>query len=135
MAVDGVKALVFDVFGTVVDWRSSVIRDGEELGRRLRGEVDWPRFAEQWRRDGYHGTIAAIRRGEQPSERSTTMMRRHLEKLLPEYGVSGLSEDGLDWLNHVWHRLDPWPDSVEGLTRLKRQFVDRARSRTATSRC
>ena len=123
MAVDGVKALVFDVFGTVVDWRSSVIRDGEDLSRRRGVQVDWPRFAEQWRREGYHGTIGSIRRGEAPWDTVDVIMRRHLKKLLPAYGVTGLDEDDLDWLTRAWHRLDGWPDSVEGLTRLKRRFV------------
>ena len=123
MAVEGVKALVFDVFGTVVDWRSSVIRDGEALSRRLGLTVDWPRLAEHWRREGYHGTIGAIRRGEAPWANVDVIMRRHLEKILPEYGVGGLSDAELDWLTRAWHRLDPWPDSVAGLTRLKRKYV------------
>ncbi|MDP8924720.1 MAG: haloacid dehalogenase type II [Chloroflexota bacterium] len=123
MAVDGVRALVFDVFGTVVDWRSSVIRDGEELGRRRGLAVDWPRLAEQWRREGYHDTIRTIVRGEAPWENVDVIMRRHLESILPDYGVTGLSAEDLDWLTRSWHRLDPWPDSVPGLARLKRKYV------------
>ena len=123
MAVEGVKALVFDVFGTVVDWRSSVIRDGEALSRRRGLTVDWHRLADHWRREGYRGTIGSIVRGEAPWENVDVIMRRHLEKILPEYGVTGLSEDDLDWLTRSWHRLDPWPDSVPGLERLKRKYV------------
>ena len=95
MTVD-VGALVFDVFGTVVDWRSSVIRDGEALGRRLGVAADWPRLAEHWRREGYHGTIGQIRRGEAPWENVDVIMRRHLESILPQYGLSGLSAADLD---------------------------------------
>jgi len=120
---DGVKALVFDVFGTVVDWRSSVIRDGEDLGRRRGLDVDWPSFADRWRREGYHGTIRTIVRGEAPWENVDVIMRRHLTRLLPEFGVHALSDDDLDWLTRAWHRLDGWPDSVAGLTRLKQKYV------------
>jgi 2-haloacid dehalogenase len=118
-----VGALVFDVFGTVVDWRSSVIKAGEKLGRELGLSVDWPSFAEEWRRVGYHQQIAKIRSGEAPYETTDVFMRRKLEELIPKYGITGLSEAQVDWLHKVWHRLDPWPDSVEGLTRLKKKFV------------
>jgi 2-haloacid dehalogenase len=120
---DQVRALVFDVFGTVVDWRSSVIKAGQQLGRETGQSVNWPSFAEEWRRVGYHEQIAKIRRGEAPYETTDVFMRRKLEELLPKYGVRGLTEQQVDGLHKVWHRLDPWPDAVEGLTRLKRKFV------------
>jgi 2-haloacid dehalogenase len=127
MAVSGlgdqVRALVFDVFGTVVDWRSSVIKAGEKLSRETGQTVDWPSFAEEWRRVGYHQQIAKIRSGQAPYETTDVFMRHKLEELIPKYGITGLSEEQVDWLHKVWHRLDPWPDSVEGLTRLKRKFV------------
>jgi 2-haloacid dehalogenase len=123
MAVEGVKALVFDVFGTVVDWRGSVIRNGQELSRRRSLDVDWPSLADEWRRDGYHGQIARIRSGALHWETVDALMRRHLETLLPKYGLTGLSDADVDWLTRAWHRLDPWPDSVEGLARLKRHYV------------
>jgi 2-haloacid dehalogenase len=118
-----VKALTFDVFGTVVDWRASVIREGEALGRAKGIQVDWAAFAEEWRRDGYHGAIVRIRTGELPWTDVDTLHRRKLDELLPKYGIGGLSEDEVAHFSRVWHRLDPWPDAVEGLTRLKRRFV------------
>jgi len=118
-----VRALVFDVFGTVVDWRSSVIKAGEKLSRELGLTVDWTAFAEEWRRVGYHQQIAKIRSGEAPYETTDVFMLRKLHELMPKYGITGLSDEQVDWLHKVWHRLDPWPDSVEGLTRLKRKFV------------
>lgn len=120
---DQVGALVFDVFGTVVDWRSSVIKAGEKLSREHGFTVDWPAFAEEWRRVGYHEQIAKIRKGEAPYETTDVFMLRKLHELMPKYGVTGLSDQEVDWLHKVWHRLDPWPDSVEGLTRLKKKFV------------
>jgi 2-haloacid dehalogenase len=121
--LSAVRALVFDVFGTVVDWRGSVIRAGEALGRAKGLAVDWPRFADQWRREGYVDAIARIRRGEDPWADADALHRRKLDDLLPAYGLSGLSEAEIADFSRVWHRLDPWPDAVAGLTRLKRGFV------------
>jgi 2-haloacid dehalogenase len=118
-----VKALVFDVFGTVTDWRSSVIEEGEALGRGAGPEVDWGRFADEWRADGYHGGIERVRRGELPWMNADALHRRKLDELLPKYGITGLSEVQIDQLNRVWHRLTPWPDAVPGLTRLRRRYV------------
>src|SRR4051812_31906727 len=102
-----VKALAFDVFGTVVDWRSSVIAEGEALGRVHNLEVNWPAFADEWRRDGYHGTIARIRAGQAPWETVDVFMRRHLDTLVPKYGLDRLEEAELAHLAKVWHRLHP----------------------------
>jgi len=117
-----VKALVFDTFGTVVDWRSSVIKAGEKLTRETGQQVDWPTFAEEWRRKGYHEQIAKIRAGEAPYETTDVFMRHKLEEMVPKYGLK-LTDEQFEWLHKVWHRLDPWPDAVEGLTRLKKKFV------------
>jgi len=121
--ISGVKALVFDVFGTVVDWRGSVIREGEALSRAKGLSVDWPRFADEWRREGYSEAIGRIRRGEAPFELADALHRRKLDELLTRHGVSGLSEAEVGDLNRVWHRLQPWPDSVPGLIRLKTRYV------------
>jgi 2-haloacid dehalogenase len=122
-ALSGVRALVFDVFGTVVHWRASVVREGEALGRAKGLTVDWPRFADEWRREGYHHAIARIGRGELPWADADTLHRRKLDELLPAYGLAGLSEAEVADFSRVWHRLDPWPDAVPGLTRLKRKYV------------
>ena len=117
------KALAFDVFGTVVDWRGSVIRDGEALARErgLRG-IDWPAFADAWR-GRYAPSMDRVRRGETPWQNLDRLHRTSLEELLREFGIEGLNEEEKDHLNKAWHRLDPWPDSVEGLKRLKERYT------------
>ncbi len=122
METSGTKALAFDVFGTVVDWRSSVIRAGEELGRRKGLDVDWPAFADAWR-GRYAPSMDRVRRGELPWTNLDGLHRASLEELLDEFGIEGLSEEEKDDFNRVWHRLEPWADSVEGLTRLKRRYT------------
>jgi len=123
MLSDDLRALVFDVFGTCVDWRGSIIRAGEETGRTHGLNVDWPRLADEWRRDGYIGPIAKIRSGEMPYVSSDVLFRRKLDELLPKYGVTGLGEADVQHLALGWRRLDPWPDTVEGLTQLKTKYV------------
>jgi len=115
-------ALIFDVFGTVVDWRSSVIREGEELGRKKNLDVDWAAFADAWR-SRYAPSMNRVRRGEIAWTNLDALHRTSLEELLREFGVEGLTEVERDHLNRVWHRLEPWPDAVEGLTRLKERHV------------
>jgi 2-haloacid dehalogenase len=123
MLGDDVKALVFDVFGTVVDWRSTVIQEGEALSRAKGLTVDWPRFADEWRLDGYVAGMERIRRGELPWMKVDRLHRRKLDELLETYGVRGLAEAEVAGFNRVWHRLNPWPDAVPGLTRLKERFI------------
>lgn len=116
------KALAFDVFGTVVDWRSGVIRDGERLGKEKNLNVDWPAFADEWR-GRYAPSMDQVRRGEVPWTNLDALHRASLEDLLSEFGIEGLTEEEKDYFNKVWHRLDPWPDSVPGLTRLRKRYV------------
>ena len=118
----GVRALVFDVFGTVVDWRSTVIREGEALGRAKGLHVDWAGFAEAWR-DGYRPAIDRVRQGELPWKTMDELHRMNLDDVLERFGVEGLGESEKEDFNRVWHRLDPWPDAVPGLTRLKAKFT------------
>jgi 2-haloacid dehalogenase len=118
-----IQALVFDVFGTCVDWRGSVIRAGEALGRAQGLAVEWPTLADEWRRDGYIRGIARIRAGEMPYVSSDVLFRRKLDELLPRFGVRGLTEAQIQDLARAWRRLDPWPDTVPGLQRLKTRFV------------
>jgi 2-haloacid dehalogenase len=122
MEASGVKALIFDVFGTVVDWRGSVIREGEELSRKKYLDVDWAAFADEWR-GRYAPSMDRVRRGELPWTNLDALHRASLEELLEEFGIEGLTEEEIDHLNKVWHRLDPWPDSVAGLARLKERYV------------
>ncbi|MGO8917427.1 MAG: haloacid dehalogenase type II [Stellaceae bacterium] len=117
-----VKALVFDVFGTVVDWRGSLIRELEAFGRAKGMNADWAGFADAWR-GGYQPAMQRVRSGELPWTRIDDLHRGILDRLLAEYRLAGLSEAETDHLNRAWHRLDPWPDAVAGLTRLKRRFI------------
>ena len=118
----GAKALVFDVFGTVVDWRGSLIREGKALGRARGLDVDWVAFADAWRA-GYRPAMDRVRSAELPWMNIDALHRLVLEDLLERFGVRGLGEAEKDHLNRAWHRLRPWPDSVRGLERLKRRFL------------
>jgi len=117
-----VKALVFDVFGTVVDWRGSIIREGRLLGRRKRLRVDWAAFADAWRA-GYRPAMARVRSGELPWTKIDDLHRMILDGLIERFGLRGLSEAERDNLNRAWHRLAPWPDARAGLAKLKRRHV------------
>ena len=117
-----VKLLAFDVFGTVVDWRSSVIAEGEQLGRTKGLKVDWAAFADAWRAI-YHPSMDRVRNGELPWTKLDVLHRMSLEEIRKKFKIEGLSEDEKAHFNRVWHRLKPWPDSVAGLQRLKSQFV------------
>ena len=117
-----VKALVFDVFGTVVDWRTSVAREVEELARRKGLKVDGAKFAETWRA-GYGPSMNRVRKGELPWTKLDRLHRMILDTILPDFGIVGLSEAETNELNRAWHRLRPWPDVVAGLTRLKKKLI------------
>lgn len=120
-AVPAVRALTFDVFGTVVDWRGSVIREGEALGAAKGLRVDWAAFADSWR-GTYQPQLSKVREGEMPWTKLDNLHRMALVPLLKQFGIAGLTEEEIDHLNHVWERLDPWPDSVPGLQRLRRKY-------------
>ena len=120
--ISGIKALTFDVFGTVVDWRNSIIREGEQLGMAKGIEVDGAGFADAWR-GGYGPAMDRVRRGELPWTNIDALHRMILDQLIDEFKISGLSEEEKDQLNRVWHRLEPWPDVVAGLLRMRKRFV------------
>ena len=122
MNLSSVRALTFDVFGTVVDWRGTIIREGEQLGNSKGIDVDWAEFADRWRA-GYAPAMARVRNGELPWTRIDVLHRMILDGLLDDFGITGLSEHEKDDWNRVWHRLAPWPDSVAGLTRLRQRFI------------
>ena len=118
----GVKALTFDVFGTTVDWRGSLIREGEQWGTARGLQVDWPRFVDSWRA-GYAPAMDHVRKGLLPWMNLDQLHRKILDRLFAEYKIDGLSETEKEHFNKAWHRLHPWPDSVAGLTRLKTRFI------------
>lgn len=123
MAGPEIKALTFDVFGTVVDWRTSVAREADAFFKKhgIAG-IDGIEFAMEWRKL-YQPAMTRVRSGEIPFAKLDVLHRMNLDRLFERYGIGGISEEETDYLNRAWHRLDPWPDSVEGLTRLKKKFI------------
>ena len=122
MDPSSISALTFDVFGTVVDWRTSVIREGEAFGKARGLSVDWVKFADAWR-GLYQPAMEEVRSGRRPWVKLDDLHRESLVRLLGDFGITGVPSAEVDHLNHAWHRLDPWPDAVPGLTRLKRRFT------------
>jgi 2-haloacid dehalogenase len=125
MLPDGVRALLFDVFGTVVDWRTGVARETAPFLRRLgAASVDPCAFADAWRA-GYQPAMEEVRSGRRPFARLDVLHRENLAAILPKFGIdpAKASEAELDAWNLAWHRLDPWPDSIAGLTRLKTKYI------------
>lgn len=116
------KACVFDVFGTVVDWRGSIVEEGLAWGEARGIAVDWARFADRWRA-GYVPAMDRVRKGEVPWTNLDRLNRVLLEDLLREFQIEGLSEEEKDRWNRVWHRLKPWPDSVAGLARIRSSYT------------
>jgi 2-haloacid dehalogenase len=113
------KALFFDVFGTLVDWRTGVAREAERVLGLLGETVDWLRFADEWRKE-YQPAMEDVRAGRIPYCRLDVLHWRNLELILPRFGFTGLAEETLRALTFAWHRLDAWPDSARGLARLRR---------------
>jgi 2-haloacid dehalogenase len=116
------KALVFDTFGTVVDWRTSVAAEVAALAKQKGVSVDAARFADAWRA-GYGPSMNRVRTGELPWTKLDALHRMTLDRILVEFRIDGLSEAEKASLNRAWHRLRPWPDAVAGLTRLKKKFT------------
>jgi 2-haloacid dehalogenase len=118
-----VKALVFDVFGTVVDWRTSLIADFTAWDKTRGIKADWTALVDAWR-GVYMASMDEVRKHpERGYVILDTLHRRSLEKLVGQFGITGLTEADLHYLTMGWHRLNPWPDSVSGLTRLKTKFI------------
>jgi 2-haloacid dehalogenase len=115
MSLDGVKAMTFDVFGTAVDWRRSIIEEFQAFGRAKGIAIYWKRC--------YRPGMDAVRAGKIPWTNVDGIYRARFEALLMEYGISGLSEAEKVHLNRAWHRCRPWPDVIAGLTRLKKKYV------------
>ncbi len=122
MTANNINALVFDVFGTVVDWRGSITREGRALGEKKNIKFNWGRFANAWRA-GYAPAMDRVRKGELAWMNIDQLHRLILDELLVKFNIDGLTEEEKDHFNRAWHRLKPWPDSVRGLKRLKKKFV------------
>lgn len=117
-----VKALFFDVFGTLVDWRGSIAREAKTMLEPLGWRADWAAFADAWRGE-YQGAMEEVRSGRAPFAKLDVLHRHNLERVLPRFAVSGLTEEMMVHLNRAWHRLDAWPDAAMGLHQLKRKFL------------
>ena len=118
-----IDALTFDVFGTVVDWRTSIASEGEQLAfkKGIKG-VDWFAFSDAWRR-GYTPAMDRVRKGDLPWTTIDNLHRIILDPLLEQFNIVGLTEDEKKDFNRAWHRLTPWPDAVTGLRRLRSKFI------------
>jgi 2-haloacid dehalogenase len=117
----GVRALFFDVFGTLVDWRTSVAREADSILSALGYFLDWTALADAWRGE-YQPGMEEVRTGRIPFSKLDVLHRRNLVRLLPRFGLQNLSDEVLDDLTRVWHRLDAWPDAPAALARLKKKF-------------
>jgi 2-haloacid dehalogenase len=117
-----IKALFFDVFGTVVDWRTSIARESEAILKPKGYALDWLAFADAWR-DEYQPAMEEVRSGKIPFSKLDFLHRRNLERILPRFKVSGLDEPTMQHFNKAWHRLDGWPDAAAGLQRLHQKFL------------
>jgi len=117
-----IKALTFDVFGTVLDWRTPILREGKQLGKTKGLAVDWGELADVWRK-GYQPAMDRVRRGELSWTNFDALQRLILDEVLSEFGLASLGEPERDGLAQVWYRLRAWPDVKGGLRRLRRKFV------------
>src|ERR1700680_3174492 len=117
-----VKALFFDVFGTLVDWRSSIAREAEALLKPKGLALDYPAFADAWRGE-YQGAMEEVRAGRIALCKLDMLHRRNLDLILARFGLDALGEEDRRALIMAWHRLDAWPDVTGGLRRLKRRHL------------
>lgn len=121
-APDTIKALLFDVFGTVVDWRTGITNEAAAVAAQHSFQLDAVTFADAWR-GKYQPSMSQVRDGKRPWTKLDILHRESLDELVQEFNLPALTEEELDHLNRAWHRLPPWPDSAAGLTRLKTGFI------------
>lgn len=122
MPFTGLAAVIFDTYGTVVDWRGSVIAEGEALARKKGIEgVDWSAFTDAWQAS-YRPYIDEVISGKRPWTSNDALQRLRLDEIIAEFKIAGLSEADRDEFNRAWHRLRPWPDSIPGLKRIKAKY-------------
>ncbi|MFJ9244728.1 haloacid dehalogenase type II [Streptomyces sp. NPDC101776] len=128
----GVDAVVFDVFGTVVDWRTGVASEFQRVGSRVGAQADWPGLTTQWR-SLYPPTLLRVVSGEVPWRSLDELHRMTLDTVLAEHGLSGFTDTDRAELVGAWHRLSPWPDSRDGLARLRETHVTATLSNGSTA--
>ena len=117
-----INALLFDVFGTLVDWRGGVAREARAILSPLGIQADWPAFADAWR-DQYQPSMEEVRAGRLPFSKLDVLHRRNLDIVLRDFGMDRVDETARASLNLAWHRLDAWPDVAPGLARLHEKFL------------
>ena len=132
--LSGIKALTFDVFGTTVDWCGGVAREAEAMLGPKGHKLDWVAFANRWRRE-YQPAMEAVRSGKRDYVTMDVLHREMLDVALDEFGVEGCDWGGEGGLRLGWRRLDPWPDTVEGMERLKRRTLSGAVEREHGADC
>src|SRR5262249_38679074 len=115
------QALLFDVFGTLTDWRTSIAREAKEILGPRGHTLDWLAFADAWRGE-YQPAMEEIRSGRAPFAKLDVLHRKNLERILPRFGIAGLPEETARQLNLAWHRLDAWPDVAPSMVRLKTRY-------------
>ncbi|SVE31364.1 uncharacterized protein METZ01_LOCUS484218, partial [marine metagenome] len=117
-----IKALTFDVFGTVVDWRGSIISECMSWDKTQHLNVNWEKFADEWRSE-YSPSMNLVRNGDIPWTKLDDLHMSSLLKLLQKYEITSLNKLEIEHLNKIWHRLNPWPDAITGLSKLKKTFT------------
>jgi len=117
-----IRAMFFDVFGTLVDWRTGVAREADRALRPLGYTLDWTRFADAWRAE-YQPGMEEVRAGRIPFSKLDVLHRHNLERFIPRFGLTDLSESVRHELTLAWHRLDAWPDVLAALKRLQKKFL------------
>lgn len=122
MSVDKVQTLIFDTFGTLVDWRTSIIDDLSRWGSKNAVVVDWVAFTDEWK-TAYRPGMDAVNSGKRVWVPVRQIYREKLDEILPQYGLGDISENDRDFINEVWYRLNAWPDTVPGLERLANKYV------------
>lgn len=122
MALSRLEVVLFDVFGTVVDWRGSVIRMLEAFGAERGVETEWAVIADDWRGE-YQPAMQEVRSGRREWTVLDVLHRESLERVLARHGVRGMTATDLERLTRAWYRLEPWPDAVAGITRLRQRFT------------
>ncbi len=122
MVKSDISYVIFDTYGTVVDWRSSIIAEGRALAEKkgLEG-VDWEAFTDAWKA-AYRPSMDEVNAGKRSWTTNDVLQRQRLDAIVEEFGLAGLTKADKDGLNRAWHRLAPWPDSIPGLVRIKAEY-------------
>ncbi len=120
--MERVRALVFDVFGTLVDWRGSIVREARAILSPLGVAVDWEKFADAWH-SHYQPAMDEVRSGRSPFTTLDVLHRRNLDLILKQFGLDALENSARAELTRAWHRLEAWPDTAPGLARLRAKYL------------